>query len=146
MLFANFSVNSHPSFLIFRGYILSNPYIPNLEWLMARVGDGKPALNRHWVECSVCWALCCRQLAADTGQLRGFFKLKKFQKSEKNSEVGGWVKPQLGIFFFFQNVVFCVFCGLFLLYMFPKKMKNLIGGWIFGSLANPCFSRIFGFF
>ena len=30
-------------------------------------------------------------------QLRGFVKLKKFQKSEKNSEVGGWVKPQIGL-------------------------------------------------
>ena len=28
--------------------------------------------------------------------VRGFVKLKKFPKSEKNSEVGGWVKPQLG--------------------------------------------------
>ena len=28
--------------------------------------------------------------------LRGFVKLKKFQKSKENSEVGGWVKPQLG--------------------------------------------------
>ena len=26
--------------------------------------------------------------------LRGFAKLKIFQKSEKNSEVGGWVKPK----------------------------------------------------
>ena len=28
--------------------------------------------------------------------LRGFVKLKKIHKSEKNSEVGGWVRPQLG--------------------------------------------------
>ena len=32
---------------------------------------------------------------------RGFVKLKKFKKIAKNSEVGGWVKPQLGFFFFF---------------------------------------------
>ena len=37
--------------------------------------------------------------------LRGFVKLKKFKKSEKNSEVGGWVKPQLGFQFFFVNDV-----------------------------------------
>ena len=29
-------------------------------------------------------------------QLRGFVKLKKNKKSEKNSDVGEWVKPQLG--------------------------------------------------
>ena len=28
-------------------------------------------------------------------ELRGFVKLKTIQKSEKNSEVGGWVKPQI---------------------------------------------------
>ena len=28
--------------------------------------------------------------------LRGFVKLKNSKKTEKNSEVGGWVKPQLG--------------------------------------------------
>ena len=32
---------------------------------------------------------------ADTG-LPGFVKLKSFQKSMKNSEVGGSVKPKLG--------------------------------------------------
>ena len=62
--------------------------------------------------------------------LRGFVKLKKIQKSEKNSEVGGCIKPQLGLLFFWR----CVFCDFFflLLYMFPKKIKNWIGGWVFG--------------
>ena len=32
-------------------------------------------------------------------QVRNFVKLKKIRKSEKNTEVGGWVKPQLGFFF-----------------------------------------------
>ena len=40
---------------------------------------------------------------------RGFVKLKKIQKSEKNSEVGRWVKPELGFGFFL------------LLYMFKKN-------------------------
>ena len=35
--------------------------LSSVEWLMAKVGDVGPALNRHWVECSVYWALCCRR-------------------------------------------------------------------------------------
>ena len=48
--------------------------------------------------------------------LRGFVKLKKFRKSEKNSEMGGWVKPQLIIlflilcYFVFFFVFFCCTC------------------------------------
>ena len=34
--------------------------------------------------------------------------LKQIPKSEKNSEMGGWVKPRLGFLFFFGNIVF--FC------------------------------------
>ena len=64
--------------------------------------------------------------------------LEKFQKSEKNSEVGGWVKPQLG-FLFLQ---YCVFCAAFSLYMFQKKMDKGVGGF---CLDNPSFSRIFLF-
>ena len=48
--------------------------------------------------------------------LRGFVKFKKIKKSEKNSEVGGWVKSQLG-FFFFRNCVFFVLFSCF--QMFP---------------------------
>ena len=33
-------------------------------------------------------------------ELRDFVELKQIQKSEKNSEVGGWVKSQLGFVFF----------------------------------------------
>ena len=53
----------------------------------------------------------------------GFVKLKKFQKSEKNWEVGGWVKPQVGFLIFFGNSVFlCVFFVLILCFqMFKKK-------------------------
>ena len=35
--------------------------LSSVEWLMAKVGDGGPALNRHW-ECSVCWSLYCRRV------------------------------------------------------------------------------------
>ena len=54
------------------------------------------------------------------GLLRGFVKLKTIQKSEKNSEVGGWVKPQFGF----------------------GKLDRAVGGC---CLANSNFSRIFGF-
>ena len=59
--------------------------------------------------------------------LRGFVKLKKIQKTEKNSEVDGWLKPQLG--FFFEILSFSVFFVLFLLFqLFPKKSKS--GYWV----------------
>ena len=60
--------------------------------------------------------------------LRGFVKLKKFQKSEKNAEVGGWVKLQLG-FLFFLNMVF--FCVVFLVVHVSQKLKKIdrrVGG------------------
>ena len=47
----------------------------------------------------------------------GFCQVKKIQKSEKNSELGGWVKPKLGFF------LFCVFCVCFTLSMFPNKSE-----------------------
>ena len=40
---------------------------------------------------------------------RGFVKLKKIQKSEKNSEVGGWVMPKHGFFVCFLCVFFVSF-------------------------------------
>ena len=59
------------------------------------------------------------------GDLRGFVKLKKFKKSEKNSEVGGWVKPQLGFEFFWGNSVFLVFfCVVFMFPIFSQKNKK----------------------
>ena len=77
--------------------------------------------------------------------IRGFVKLKKIQKSEKNSEVGGWVKPQLG-FLFFGGFFFCVFFVLFSCSKcFKKKMDRGVGGfcltnpsfWIFFNLTRP---------
>ena len=59
--------------------------------------------------------------------IRGFVKLKKFQKSEKNPEVGGWVKPQLGFNFFLEML--CFLCFLCVVFMFPRK-KQWIGGWV----------------
>ena len=55
---------------------------------------------------------------------RGFVKLKKIQKSGKNPEVGGWVKPQLGSIFL-KFYVFFVFFVLFSCFkIFQKKIKN----------------------
>ena len=74
--------------------------------------------------------------------IRGFVKLKKFQKSEKNSEVGGWVKPQLGSPFFWGML--CFLCRFYFPKCFKKKkLGRGVGGW---CLINPSFSRIFGFF
>ena len=48
--------------------------------------------------------------------LRGFVKLKKIQKSEKNSESDGWVNLQLRLFsLFWKFCMFSVFlCVVFL--------------------------------
>ena len=54
--------------------------------------------------------------------IKGFCQVKKIPKSEKNSEVGGWVKPQLAFFFLLEMVYFvCFLCCFLLLYMFPKS-------------------------
>ena len=54
--------------------------------------------------------------------LKGFCQVKKIQKSEKNSEVGGWFNPQLGLILFFVEILcFCVFYVLFS--CFQKKLK-----------------------
>ena len=67
--------------------------------------------------------------------LRDFVKLNKIKKSEKNAEVGGWVKHQLGFFFFGE--ILCFLCCFLLLYM---------GGAAGLGLANPSFFRIFRLF
>ena len=66
-------------------------------------------------------------------------------KAEKNSEEGGWVKPQLRLLLFFGDVVFFVFFFIVLcvVLMLQKKMERGVDGW---GLANPSFSRIFLFF
>ena len=53
--------------------------------------------------------------------VRGFVKLKKIQKSEKNPEAGGWVMSPLGFFV-------CVFCVVFMIPNLLKKKKNWMGG------------------
>ena len=45
--------------------------------------------------------------------LRGFVKLKKKQISEKNMEVDGCVKPQLGFLFFVEFSCVCFFVCCF---------------------------------
>ena len=71
--------------------------------------------------------------------------------SRKNQKIreklgSGWVgQARTRIIFFFGK--FCIFVRFFcLLYVFPKKIKNWIGWWVGCGLANPSFSRIFGFF
>ena len=46
---------------------------------------------------------------------------KKIKKSEKNSEVGGWVKPQFGFFFF--GLVVVVFFAVYV----SKKNNEKMG-------------------
>ena len=53
--------------------------------------------------------------------LKGFFQVKKIKKSEKNSEVGVWVKPKLGFVFFWQFGVFL--CCYFAVHV-PKKKHD----------------------
>ena len=59
--------------------------------------------------------------------------------------MGGWVKPQLGLLFFFGNFVFFV---LFSCYqMFQKKKKKIgLGGWWVGSDQSEFFSEFWIFF
>ena len=63
----------------------------------------------------------------DMSRLRGFVKLKKIQKSEKISEVGGWVKPNSDLYFL---------GGKFMLFscfhVIQKEIKNWIRGWMGG--------------
>ena len=64
-----------------------------------------------------------RKLAAamtttSTTTSKGSCQVKKIKKSEKKSEVGGWVKPQLGYFLCFFFSVFCV-------YFFSKHIQNI---------------------
>ena len=59
-------------------------------------------------------------------KFRGFVKLKK---SEKNSEVGGYVKLQLEFLFFLKYCVFCVV--FFVVHVSKKKLNRRVGGvWI----------------
>ena len=72
---------------------------------------------------------------------KGVCQVKKIQKSEKNSEAGGWVTPTR-IFYF---AIFRVFVLFSCFQMFPKNQKKMdrrVGGC---TLINPSFSRISGF-
>ena len=71
--------------------------------------------------------------------VRGLVKLKKIQKSEKNSEVGGWVKHELGLSFF-GNFVFLMFL------CFQKKKKKWIWGWVGGVWPIRAFLGFWIFF
>ena len=71
-----------------------------------------------------------------------FCQVKKIQKSEKDLEVGGWVKPQLGFIVFFGNLVFL--CCFLLMYMFKKKIEYG-GGWVWSG-QSEFFSDFWIFF
>ena len=77
----------------------------------------------------------------DGNKLRGFVKLKKIQKSEKNSG-SGWVGPTR-ILFFTGNVVLCAVFVVLHVSKKNSKMNMGVGGC---GLANLSFSRIFWFF
>ena len=70
--------------------------------------------------------------------LNGFYQVKNNPKIQENSEVGGWVKPQLVFLFFCGNIVFLVF---FVLFSCLQKIDR-VGGCM-GCLKNPSFSRFF---
>ena len=62
-------------------------------------------------------------------------------------EVGGWVKPQLGLLFFLEILCFFVIFFVFLLlYMFPKIIKNRIRGWVGVVWPIRVFLGFFDFF
>ena len=75
--------------------------------------------------------------------VRGFVNLKKIQKSAKNSAVGLWVKPQLGLFFWGEILCF-LWC--FLLKIFQKKITNWIEGWVGGHWPIRVFIGFLDFF
>ena len=81
-----------------------------------------------------------------TGSLRGSVKLKKIQKSEKDSEVGGWIKHQLGFFFFFEMLYFFVFFCVVFMFSNVSKKKNWIGGWVGGIWLIRVFLGFLDFF
>ena len=76
-----------------------------------------------------------------------FVKLRKIQKSEKNSELGGWVKLQLGLFSFFLEILcFFVFFVLFLVVVHVSKKKKWIGEWVGGVWPIRVFLGFLDFF
>ena len=63
-------------------------------------------------------------------QTKGFCQVKKKSKNlRKTREVGGWVKPQLGFFFFWKFCVFCVVLLAVLVSPQKKKMDMGVDGW-----------------
>ena len=62
--------------------------------------------------------------------LKGFVKLKKIQKSEKNSEVGRWVKCQIKLEVF---CAVCLYCACL-----QKKLQKWIEEWVGGIWPIIC--------
>ena len=63
--------------------------------------------------------------------VRGFVKLKKFQKSAKNES--GWVgqAPTLIRIFFLKMFFLCVFCVVFMFITVSKKKKKFFSDFYF---------------
>ena len=83
---------------------------------MSQICDNHIHFNNHnfkWLKIKISYLSAPR--------VKGLVKLKKIKKSYKNSEVGGWVKPQLGFFF----LKFCVFvCFVCVVFMLPIVKKS----------------------
>ena len=93
-------------------------------------GLGLPANVRNLLHLLVITFL---HLAIVSLTFRGLVKLKKIQKSEKNSKVAGWVKRQLRLYLFFGNFVFFYVFAMFSCFqMFPQKIENWIPEWMGG--------------
>ena len=79
--------------------------------------------------------------------VRGFVKLKKIQKPEKDSEVGGGSSPNANLLFWGEILRFFVFFVLFFVIVHVLKiMKNWIGGWVVGVWTIRVFLRFLDFF
>ena len=78
--------------------------------------DVNPCAAKTVNPCVAKTVICYLKRIHTRSALKGFVKLKKDKKSEKNSEVGGWFMAQLGFLIFFGVV--------FMFQMFQKKLKN----------------------
>ena len=75
-----------------------------------------------------------RRSILDVRICKGFCRVKKIEKSEKTSKVGGWAKPQLGFVFFSEMLCFlCCLCS-------DTCFKKCYGGGWVGSGQPEFFS------
>ena len=106
---------------------------PMLDQCWSTVYDIDPTFGPTLGRCIVFSGICIQ------GRLRGFVKLKKIQKSEKNSKVGGWVAP------IFWKCFMC-FCVVFVFPIVSPLKKKWIGGWVGGVRPIRVFLGFLDFF